>query len=115
MGSSRSPDTRIDDIWVAHRAYLVDLAFRMLGRSQGAEDAVQEAFTRLLSGDIDPIDDKRGWLTVVVSLICLDQLRSAKVRQKGDAGSLDDQRPPVVLPSTDDPADRVTLDDSVRL
>jgi RNA polymerase sigma-70 factor (ECF subfamily) len=115
MGIARSPDTRIDDIWVAHRAYLVDLAFRMLGRIQDAEDAVQEAFTRLLSGDIERIDDKRGWLTVVVSRICLDQLRSAKVRQKGDAGSLDDERPLVVLPSTDDPADRVTLDDSVRL
>jgi RNA polymerase sigma-70 factor (ECF subfamily) len=115
MGSSKSPDTRIDEIWTAHRAYLVDLAFRMLGRIQDAEDAVQEAFTRLLSADIDRIDDKRGWLAVVVSHICLDQLRSAKVRQKGDAGSLDDERPPVVLPSTDDPADRVTLDDSVRL
>jgi RNA polymerase sigma-70 factor, ECF subfamily len=115
MGSSRSPDTRIDDIWVAHRAYLVDLAFRMLGRIQDAEDAVQEAFTRLLAGDIDRIDDVRGWLAVVVSRICLDQLRSAKVRQRGNAGSLDDERPPVVLPTSDDPADRVTLDDSVRL
>jgi RNA polymerase sigma-70 factor, ECF subfamily len=115
MGSSKSPHSRIDDIWAAHHAYLVDLAFRMLGRIQDAEDAVQEAFTRLLVGDIDRIDDMRGWLAVVVSRICLDQLRSAKVRLKGDAGSLDDERPPVVLPSGDNPADRVTLDDSVRL
>ena len=115
MGSAGSPNPRIDDIWVAHHAYLVDLAFRMLGRIQDAEDAVQEAFTRLLAGDIDRIDDMRGWLAVVVSRICLDQLRSAKVRQRGNAGSLDDERPPVVLPSGDNPADRVTLDDSVRL
>ena len=115
MGSSASPNGRIDDIWVAHRAYLVDLAFRMLGRIQDAEDAVQEAFTRLLVGDIDRIDDLRGWLAVVVSRICLDELRSAKVRQKGNAGSLDDERPPAALPAGDDPADRVTLDDSVRL
>src|ERR1700736_6777949 len=105
MGSSRSPDTRIDDIWVAHRAYLVDLAFRMLGRIQDAEDAVQEAFTRLLRVDVDEIDDIRGWLVVVVSRLCLDQLRSARTRRESLAGSLDDERPPVSLSSGEDPAD----------
>jgi hypothetical protein len=65
-----SPDgfgMRLDDIWRAHRPYLVDLAFRMLGKIQDAEDAVQEAFTRLLRVDRDQIDDIRGWLVVVVS------------------------------------------------
>ena len=115
MGNAKDPGRLIDEIWAAHHAYLVDLAFRMLGRIQDAEDAVQEAFARLIVGDIDRIDDMRGWLVVVVSRICLDQLRSAKVRQRGNAGSLDDERPPVVLPAGDNPADRVTLDDSVRL
>jgi RNA polymerase sigma-70 factor (ECF subfamily) len=115
MSGRGGTDVRLDDIWHAHRPYLVDLGFRMLGQIQDAEDAVQEAFTRLLHVDIDEIDDIRGWLVVVVSRICLDQLRSAKTRRESYAGSLDDERAPASLPSGEDPADRVTLDDSVRL
>ena len=60
-----------------HPVYVVDLAFRMLENIQDAEDVVQDAFGRLLASDIDSIDDIRGWLVVVVSRLCLDQLRSA--------------------------------------
>jgi RNA polymerase sigma-70 factor, ECF subfamily len=115
MGGPEATGWQLDDIWRAHRPYLVDLAFRMLGRIQDAEDAVQEAFTRLLRLDRRQIDDMRGWLVVVVSRICLDQLRSAKARRESLAGSLDDDRSPASLPSGEDPADRITLDDSVRL
>jgi RNA polymerase sigma-70 factor (ECF subfamily) len=108
-------DPQIDDIWHAHRAYLVDLAFRMLGKIQDAEDVVQDAFTRLLRVDVDKIEDMRGWLVVVVSRLCLDQLRSAKTRHERHAGSFDDDRAPASLPSGADPADRVTLDETVRL
>ena len=68
-----------------HRTYLVDLAFRMLGNIQDAEDVVQEAFSRLLDRDLASIDDARGWLIVVVSRICLDQLRSARKRRETGA------------------------------
>jgi RNA polymerase sigma-70 factor (ECF subfamily) len=112
---SNSSDPQIDEIWHGHRAYLVDLAFRMLGRIQDAEDVVQDAFARLLRVDIDQIEDMRGWLVVVVSRLCLDQLRSAKNRHERYAESLDDPRALTPLPSGVDPADRVTLDDSVRL
>jgi len=98
----------LDDLWRAHRRYLLDLAFRMLGNIGDAEDIVQEAFTRLLRVDGDEIDDVRGWLVVVVSRLCLDQLRSARVRREvGVEVELADDEV--------DPADRVTLDDSVRL
>ena len=65
-----------------HRPYLVDLAFRMLGDIGAAEDAVQDAFTRLLAADIGEIEDERGWLIVVTSRLCLDQLRSARFRRE---------------------------------
>ena len=105
--------SQIDDIWRRDRPYLVDLAFRMTGRIQDAEDAVQEAFSRLLAVDLGEIDDVRGWLVVVVSRICLDHLRSAHHRREAHVGSLDDGAVPA--PSAPDPADRVTLDDSVRM
>src|SRR5262245_31438204 len=70
----------IVDAWTQHRAYVVDLAFRMLGNIHDAEDVVQDAFGRLLAQDVDAIEDVRGWLVVVVSRLCLDQLRSARRR-----------------------------------
>jgi RNA polymerase sigma-70 factor (ECF subfamily) len=107
-------DLTIDDVWRDHRAYLVDLAFRMLGNIQGAEDVVQEAFTRLLSADLEEIEEVRGWLIVVVSRICLDQLGSARARREASVASIEDH----VSSSTSldaDPADRVTLDDTIRM
>src|SRR5205814_5270418 len=68
-------DGRFDALWREHRFVLLDLAYKMLGNFGDAEDAVQEAFSRLLHADVDAIDDIRGWLVVVVSRLCVDQLR----------------------------------------
>lgn len=112
--SRQSQHDQVSDAWRAHRAYLVDLAFRMLGDVGAAEDVVQEAFFRLLQAPIGDINDERGWLIVVTSRLCLDHMKSASSRRErphdmaeqrnGDRGS-----------SSIDPADRVTLDDEVRL
>src|SRR5260221_10080648 len=72
----------IAEAWEDHRRYLRDLAFRMLGNISDAEDVVQEAFVRLMRTDVDAIDDVRGWLVVVASRLCLDHLRSARVRRE---------------------------------
>lgn len=68
--------------WRAHRAYLVDLAFRMVGDIGVAEDMVQEAFSRLLRAPVGDIDDERGWLIVVTSRLCLDHIKSASTRRE---------------------------------
>src|SRR6201993_1877687 len=104
---------QVSDAWRANRAYLVDLAFRMLGDVGAAEDVVQEAFFRLLQAPSN-INDERGWLIVVTSRLCLDQMKSASSRRErprdmSEHGYRD--RPS----SSIDPADRVTLDDEVRL
>src|SRR5499427_2534178 len=65
-----------------HRPYLVDLAFRMLGDIGAAEDVVQDAFARLMRAGPGEIDDERGWLIVVTSRLCLDQIRSARSRRE---------------------------------
>ena len=101
----------MEEAWRGHRAYLVNLAYQMLGDVGEAEDIAQEAFLRLSRTDLEDIDDVRGWLTVVAGRLCLDQLRSARARhespenvESGDGNA----------PTGPDPADRVTLDDEVR-
>ena len=106
-----SDSPSVEAAWRSHRPYLVNLAYQMLGDVGDAEDVAQEAFLRLARADVAQIDDIRGWLTVVAGRLCLDQVRSARVRHErpDEAGSVDDMR------SRDpDPADRVTLDDEVR-
>jgi RNA polymerase sigma-70 factor (ECF subfamily) len=100
--------------WRTNRAYLVDLAFLMLGDVGAAEDVVQEAFARLAR--VEDIDDDRAWLTVVTSRLCLDQIRSARARRElAQDTSLLDAATPVTGAPPMDPADRITLDDDVRL
>ncbi|MFD3747782.1 sigma-70 family RNA polymerase sigma factor [Nocardia sp. NPDC058633] len=57
------------------RDRLRGVAFRLLGSGAEAEDAVQEAWLRLAGTDTE-IADLDGWLTTVVSRICLDMLRA---------------------------------------
>jgi RNA polymerase sigma-70 factor (ECF subfamily) len=112
---SNGESTEIEEIWAGQRPYLVDLAFRMLGRIHDAEDVVQEAFSRLLRADLNEIEDVRGWLVVVVSRLCLDQLKSAKHRREMTVGSLPEADLQAASSAAVDPADRVTLDDTLRL
>lgn len=107
----RELDVRLRRAWRDHHRYLLDVAFRVLGSISEAEDMVQEAFARLVDVDLDEIDDLRGWLVVVVSRLCFDQLRSARVRRQSPSALEADHRPAV----DPDPADRVTLDDEVRM
>jgi RNA polymerase sigma-70 factor, ECF subfamily len=106
--------------WNDHRPYLVDLAFRMLGDIGAAEDAVQDAFARLLRTGPGEIADERGWLIVVTSRLCLDQIRSARARRERPHDAAEIEFVPgdpaaAARQQSGDPADRVTLDDNVRL
>ena len=78
--SAEDSGARIIQAYHDHRPYLTDLAFRMLGDIGAAEDAVQDAFTRLLAANPAEIEDERGWLIVVASRLCLDRIRSARAR-----------------------------------
>ena len=113
-------DEQVIRSWNEHRPYLIDLAFRMLGDIGSAEDVVQDAFARLLRAPRGEIEDSRGWLIVVTSLVCLDQVRSARSRRERphDASEIEfvpSGQPPVGQQPTVDPADRVTLDDDIQL
>jgi RNA polymerase sigma-70 factor (ECF subfamily) len=112
---SMEHDTLFTEAWENHHVFLLDVAYRLLGSYGDAEDAVQEAYTRLLRTNLDPVEDVRAWLVVVVSRLCLDQLRSARVRHETYIGPWFPE--PLVQSGTaaPDPADLVTLDESVRM
>ncbi|KBZ69468.1 RNA polymerase sigma factor SigI [Mycobacterium colombiense] len=109
MNQSPSASDQVSEAWRRHRPYLVNLAYQMLGDIGEAEDIAQEAFLRLSRADAGEIEDTRGWLTVVASRLCLDQVRSARARYERP-GEVEDQPAPRRV----DPADRVTLDDEIR-
>jgi RNA polymerase sigma factor (sigma-70 family) len=119
------PDPGLNAI-MSERRQLINLGYRLLGSLADAEDAVQETYARwyALSGpQREAIESPGAWLTTVASRICLDLLGSARARRERYVGEwipepLPDQAEwisgrPGGAPA--DPADRVTLDESVSM
>jgi len=69
-------DNNLDAQFEASRPRLQSVAYRILGSLTAAEDAVQETWIRLNRSDAESIDNLGGWLTTVVSRVCLGVLRS---------------------------------------
>jgi RNA polymerase sigma factor (sigma-70 family) len=111
---------------MSERHQLINLAYRLLGSLAEAEDAVQETYARwyaMTRPQQEAIESPGAWLTTVASRICLDLLRSARARRERYVG----EWIPEPLPEPGewisgwpgsgpaDPADRVTLDESVSM
>lgn len=96
----------------AHRSHLRAVAYRMLGSSSEADDAVQEAWLRLSRSGDDGVENLGGWLTTVVGRVCLDMLRSRRSRREE---SLDAHVPEPVVTAEDvvDPEREAMMADSV--
>jgi RNA polymerase sigma-70 factor (ECF subfamily) len=71
----------------ANRNHLRAVAYRMLGSNGDADDAVQEAWIRLLRAGADDVENLGGWLTTVVARVCLDMLRSRRSRPEEPVGA----------------------------
>jgi RNA polymerase sigma-70 factor, ECF subfamily len=118
------PDPGLDAV-ISERHRLINLAYRLLGSLAEAEDAVQETYSRwyaMPAQQRDAIDSPGAWLTTVTSRICLNLLGSARARREICTGTW----LPEPLPdpaewisgrsaAAADPADRVTLDESVSM
>jgi RNA polymerase sigma-70 factor (ECF subfamily) len=110
------------EVIMRERRQLINLAYRLLGSLTEAEDAVQETYTRwyaMAREEQDAIESPGAWLTTVAGRICLNLLGSARARRETYVG----EWIPEPLPkSTEwaggaagDPADQVTLDESVNM
>ncbi|HJP87794.1 MAG TPA: sigma-70 family RNA polymerase sigma factor [Candidatus Limnocylindrales bacterium] len=104
----------------AERPRLRAVAYRMLGSTAEAEDAVQDAWLRLSRTDASAIDNVGAWLTTVVARLALDRLRSARARhEQTSEGHLPDpivETADAVEPAGGpDPAEQAELADSIGL
>ena len=68
-------DDRLAQRFEENRPHLRAVAYRMLGSTGEADDAVQEAWLRLSRADAGAIDNLGGWLTTVVARVSLDMMR----------------------------------------
>jgi len=64
------------------RPLLFGVAYRMLGSVTEAEDAVQDAYLRWSAVDAETIESPKAFLTTVVTRLCLDRLKSARVKRE---------------------------------
>ena len=119
------PDPSLDAI-MSERHQLINLTYRLLGSLADAEDAVQETYARwytMSPKQQDAIESPGAWLTTVASRICLNLLRSARARRETYVGEwipepLPESTEWLNAPSgggTVDPADRITLDESINM
>ena len=97
-----------------HRPRLRAVAYRMLGSTSEADDAVQEAWIRLSRSDAGEIDNLEAWLVTVVGRVALNMLRSRKTRREEPLGA---RLPDPIVDRADgiDPEHEALLADSVGL
>jgi RNA polymerase sigma-70 factor (ECF subfamily) len=119
------PDPGLDVI-MSERRQLISLTYRLLGSLAEAEDAVQETYARwyaLSRAEQEAIESPGAWLTTVASRICLNLLASARARRETYVGEWIPEPLPGRMDwitgrpggASLDPADRVTLDESVSM
>jgi RNA polymerase sigma-70 factor (ECF subfamily) len=80
------PDTGTQT-FEAHRPRLVRLAYRMLGSVAEAEDVVQDAWLRWQQTDQAKVESSIAFLSRIVTRLCLDVMKSARVRRESYVGS----------------------------
>src|ERR671915_1741166 len=102
------------DQFEANRPRLRAVAYRMLGSTSEADDAVQDAWLRLSRSTAGEIDNLQAWLVTVVGRVALNMLRSRKTRREEP---LDAHLPDPIVDRAEgiDPEHEALLADSLGL
>ena len=98
-----------------NRPHLRAVAYRMLGSSTEADDAVQEAWLRLSRAGTSGVDNLGGWLTTIVARVSLNMLRSRTLRREEPIDAPVTGQPVTPPPNGTDPEHEAVLADSVGL
>ena len=107
------PDFALEQAFLDERPRLFQLAYRMMGTVSDAEDAMQDVFVRLRTGDLQPVQAPGSYLTRAVVRRCLDQWKSARRKREQYVGPWLPE--PLTASSADDPSARQELADSVSV
>lgn len=103
------------DEFTRHRPLLFSVAYRMIGLATDAEDLVQETYLRwqaaTAAGEV--VASPKSWLTAVLTRLCIDHLRSARVRREEYVGPWLPE--PLITETGPDPAESVALTESLTL
>src|SRR4029450_2949030 len=78
----RPPDMSGADAFESHRPKLFGIAYRMLGSASEAEDVVQDAWLRYAGSTRSEVRSPEAYLTTIVTRLCLDRLKSARVARE---------------------------------
>jgi RNA polymerase sigma factor (sigma-70 family) len=113
----------MDDLdWLAerfaeHRPRLRAAAYRMLGSLPDVEDAIQDAWLRASAADTraEEIGNPGGWLTTIVARICLNTLRSRRIRNEEPSDLVHLPDPLLGVDGRMSPQDEALLADEVGL
>lgn len=97
-----------------HRSHLRGVAYRMLGSLSEADDALQEAWLRARDQDQESVENVQAWLTTVVGRVCLNMLRSRRLRRER-SWEVHVPDPVVALDGAADPEQQVLIADSIGL
>lgn len=95
------------------RALLFSIAYRMLGSAMEAEDMVQEAFLRWQEVNEAEVKSPKAYLSTVITRLCIDQLRSARVQREEYIGPWLPE--PILTTQTNQSDDPVLLAESVSM
>jgi RNA polymerase sigma-70 factor (ECF subfamily) len=94
----------------AYRGLAFSIAYRMLGNTADAEDIVQECFLRLQRSETEAVGSPRNYLATIAVRLCLDQLKSARVRRERELDALPE---PVPSGLVSEPKDAIELAESL--
>ena len=98
-----------------NRPHLRAVAYRMLGSSTEADDAVQETWLRLSRAGVGGVENLGGWLTTIVARVSLNMLRSRTLRREEPIDPPTTGQPVAPPPNGTDPEHEAVLADSVGL